>query len=188
MQEIAQSLELDWGIIVTQIIGFLLALWILKAFAWKPLLKMLDDRKKKIADDIGEAERIKLDAAKVLDDYHAKLREIDNEARARIQEAVADGSRIASEIRDQAREESRHILTRSREELARDVAKARVELRDDIVGMAIRAAEKLIATRLNEAEQRRLLDDFLKEPSTSFKFPEPGRSVDPYGGEGGKIE
>ena len=88
---------------------------------------------------------------------------IHNEARARIQEAVAEGSRIAGEVKDQAREESRRILARSREELARDVAKARVQLRDDVVGMAIKAAEKIITTRLNEAEQRRLLDDFLKE-------------------------
>jgi F-type H+-transporting ATPase subunit b len=163
MQEIAKTLELDWGIIVTQIIGFILALWILKAFAWKPLLKMLDDRRNKIAGDIGEAEKIKADAARLLDDYHAKLREIDNEARVRIQEAVADGARIGAEIKDQARQESRLILERSREELSRDIAKARVELRDEVVGMAIRAAEKLISVRLDEAEQKRLLENFLKE-------------------------
>jgi len=158
-----KALDLNLGLIVTQIIGFLLALWILKAFAWKPLLKMLDQRKQKIAGDIGEAEKIKGDAAKLLDDYRAKLREIDNKARARIQEAMAEGSRIAAEVKEQAREESRQILARTREELARDVAKARVQLRDDVIGMAIKAAEKIITTRLNEAEQRRLLDDFLKE-------------------------
>jgi F-type H+-transporting ATPase subunit b len=158
-----QALDLDWGIIVTQIIGFLLALWILKAFAWKPLLKMLDERRKKISGDIDAAEKIKADASKLLDEYRVKLREIDNEARARIQEAVADGSRISSEIKEQARDESRQILARSREELARDIAQARVALRNDVVSMAIRAAEKIITTRLNEAEQRRLLDDFLKE-------------------------
>lgn len=161
--DVFKALELDLGLIVTQILGFLIALWILKAFAWKPLLKMLDDRKQKIAGDIGEAEKIKGDAAKLLEDYHAKLREIDNEARTRIQEAVADGARIAAEVKEQAREESRQILARSREELARDVAKARVQLRDDVIGMAIRAAEKVIDTRLNEAEQRRLLDNFLNE-------------------------
>ena len=158
-----KALDIEWGIIVTQIIGFLLALWILKAFAWKPLLKMLDDRRKKISGDIDAAEKIKADAAKLLDDYKTKLREIDNEARARIQEAVAEAGRISSEIKDQAREESRQILSRSREELARDIAQAKISLRDDVVSMSIRAAEKIISTKLNEAEQKRLLDDFLKE-------------------------
>lgn len=163
MGEIAHSLDLNWGLIVTQIIGFLLAVWILKAFAWKPLLKMLDDRKQKIIGDINEAENIKSDAGKVLDEYQAKLRDIETEARSKIQEAVSDGNRIASEIREQAREESRQILTKSREELARDVAKARVQLRDDMADMAIRAAEKIISTELDDSEQKRILDDFLRE-------------------------
>jgi len=163
MEEIAHALEIDWGIIITQIIGFLIALWILKAFAWKPLLKMLDDRRRKIVGDIDEAEKIRASADELLEAYKVKLRDIDNEARARILEAVSEGSRIASEIRDQAREESRQILAKSRDELARDVAKARVQLRDDIIGMAVKAAEKVISAKLDEAEQKRLLDDFFKE-------------------------
>jgi F-type H+-transporting ATPase subunit b len=167
MGEVAHSLELDWGLIVTQIIGFLLALWILKAFAWKPLLKMLDDRKQKIVSDIKEAENIKSDANRVLDEYQSKLRDIETEARSRIQEAVSDGNRIASEIREQAREESRQILARSREELTRDIAKARVQLRDDMADMAIRAAEKIISAKLDGSEQRRILSDFLREVDRS---------------------
>ncbi len=163
MEEIAHALEIDWGIIITQIIGFLIALWILKAFAWKPLLKMLDDRRRKIVGDIDDAEKIRAGADELLEAYKVKLRDIDNEARARILEAVSEGSRIASEIRDQAREESRQILAKSRDELARDVAKARVQLRDDIIGMAVKAAEKVISAKLDEAEQKRLLDDFFKE-------------------------
>ena len=54
-------------------------------------------------------------------------------------------------------------MAKSREELARDVAKARVQLRDDVVDMAVRAAEKIISTKLDDSEQKRLLDDFLKE-------------------------
>jgi F-type H+-transporting ATPase subunit b len=167
MQDIAKSLDLNWALIITQIIGFIIALWILKAFAWKPLLGMLEARKKKIAGDIGEAEKIKADAGKLLDEYRAKLREIDHEARTKIQEAVNDGNRIAAEMKEGAREEARQIIAKSRDELTRDIAKARVQLRDEIATMAVRAAEKIISTKLNEAEQRRLLDDFLKEVDRS---------------------
>jgi F-type H+-transporting ATPase subunit b len=163
MGEIAHSLDLDWGLIVTQIIGFLLVLWILKAFAWKPLLNMLEARRQKIAGDIEEAEKIKSDANEILEQYRSKLRDIEGEARVKIQEAVSDGNRIASEIREQARDESRRILAKSREELTRDIAKARVQLRDDMVDMAVRAAEKIISTKLDSSEQRRILDDFLEE-------------------------
>lgn len=163
MEEITQALEIDWGIVITQIIGFLIALWILKAFAWKPLLKMLDDRRNKIAGDIDDAEKIKIEADDLLEAYKGKLRDIDNEARVKIQEAISEGTRIASEIREQARDESRQVLAKSREELSRDVAKARVQLRDDIISMALGAAEKVISAKLDEEEHKRILEDFLKE-------------------------
>ena len=158
MGEIAHSLDLNWGLIVTQIIGFLLTVWILKAFAWKPLLKMLEDRRNKIAGDIDDAEKIKSDAETLLDDYNAKLKDIETEARSKIQDAVGEGNRIATEIREQAREEAHQIVEKSR-----DIAKARFELRDEVVGMAMTAAEKIISIKLDEAEQKRLLEDFLKE-------------------------
>ena len=167
MEDIAKSLDLNWALIITQILGFIIALWILKAFAWKPLLGMLEARKKKITGDLSDAEKIKADAGKLLDEYRAKLREIDAEARTKIQEAVSEASRISAEIKESAREESKQIIARSREELARDIAKARVQLRDEIAIMAVKAAEKIISTHLNEAEQRRLLDDFLKEVDLS---------------------
>ncbi len=162
MGDIARSLDLNWGIIVTQIIGFIIALWILKAFAWKPLLKMLDDRKNKIVGDIQAGEKIKQDANRLLDDYQAKIKNIDAEARVKIQEAIAEGNRIAAEIREQAREDSHQMILKSREELNRDIAKARVQLRDDMINMAVKSAEKIISTKLDEAEQKRLLENFLK--------------------------
>jgi F-type H+-transporting ATPase subunit b len=167
MGEIAHSLDLNWSLIVTQIIGFLLTVWILKAFAWEPLLKMLEDRRNKIAGDIDDAEKIKADAERLLDDYNAKLRDIEAEARSKIQDAVTEGNRIASEIRENAREEARKIVEKSREELSRDIAKARVQLRDEMVSMAVRGAEKIIAAKLDEAEHKRLLEDFLKEVEQS---------------------
>ena len=158
-----EALGLNLELIGTQIIGFLVVLWILKKFAWKPLLKMLDDRRQKIIGDIEAAENTRADADKLLDDYNAKLKDIEAEARSKIQDAVSEGNKIAAEIRENAREEAHKIVEKSREELARDVAKARVQLRDDMIEMALKSAEKVINTKLDESEHKRMLDDFLKE-------------------------
>jgi F-type H+-transporting ATPase subunit b len=157
------ALGLNWPLIGTQIIGFLIVLWILKLFAWKPLLKMLDDRRNKIIGDIEAAENTRADADKLLDDYNAKLKDIETEARSKIQDAVSEGNKIAAEIRENARDEAHKIVEKSREELARDVAKARVQLRDDMIEMALRSAEKVINAKLDDSEHKRMLDDFLKE-------------------------
>ena len=163
MGEIANSLGLKIGEFLTQFIGFLIAVWILKKFAWKPLMQMLEQRRAKIKSDLDEAALAKQQAADELAAYQAKLKDIDAEARVKIQEAIAEGNKVANEIREQARAESKEIVSKAREELARDIAKAKVELRNDIVNMTILATEKIISERLDDEKHRQLLNNFIAE-------------------------
>jgi F-type H+-transporting ATPase subunit b len=163
MGEIAGALGIKVAELLTQIVGFILAWLILWKFAWKPLTGMLEQRRERIKNDLDAAENIKKQAADELVEYQNKLKEIDTEARARIQEAVTDGNRVATEIREQARAEAKEIIGKAREELSRDVAKAKVELRNDMVNMAIAATEKIIAEKLDDEKHRLLLRNFLDE-------------------------
>jgi F-type H+-transporting ATPase subunit b len=166
MGDIINSLGIKLPELITQIVGFILAVWILKKFAWKPLLGMLEQRRTTIISDLDDAEKAKLDAADLLADYQAKLKDIDAEARAKIQEAISDGNKVATDIREQARAEAKEIIGKAREELARDVAKARTELRNDMIDMALAATEKIIAEKLDDEKHRGLLDKFLDEVDT----------------------
>jgi len=163
MGEIANSLGLKLGELITQIIGFLIAVWILKKFAWKPLLGMLEQRRAKIKSDLDSAGKIREDANVLLADYQVKLKEIDAEARTKIQEAISEGNKIAAEIREQARAEAKDIISKARDELSRDISKAKVELRNDMVNMAIAATEKIIAEKLDDEKHRSMLNRFLDE-------------------------
>jgi F-type H+-transporting ATPase subunit b len=163
MGDILKLLGIKGPELLTQIIGFIIAVWILKAFAWKPLMGMLEQRRTKIKSDLDYAEQTKVDADNLLADYQSKLKDIDAEARAKIQEAVSDGNKVASEIREQARAEAKDIIAKAREELARDVAKAKIELRNDMVNMAISATEKIIAEKLDDAKHRELINGFLDQ-------------------------
>jgi F-type H+-transporting ATPase subunit b len=163
MNDIATSLGIKLPELLTQIVGFLLAVWILKLFAWKPLLAMLEQRRARIKSDLDEAEQIKKQSAEIMAEYQRQLKEIDQTARAKIQEAISDGNRVAAEIRDQSRIEAKDIISKAREDLSRDVAKAKVELRNDMVNMAITATEKVIAEKLNDEKHRQLINRFLDE-------------------------
>ncbi len=163
MEEIAKSLGIKLPELLTQIAGFIIAVWILKKFAWKPMLGMLEQRRAKIRSDLDSAEKTRLDAAKVLAGYEKKLKEIDTEARVKIQEAIAEGNKVAIDIREQARFEAKEIISKAREELVRDIAKAKTELRDDMVKMAIAATEKIITEKLDDEKHRAMLNNFLDE-------------------------
>jgi F-type H+-transporting ATPase subunit b len=94
-------------------------------------------------------------------DLDAKLKDIDNISRQKLTEAVAEGQKIAAEIKEEGRKEAKDIITRAKAELERDVEKARAALKEDMVNMTIAAAEKVISARLDEQEHRRLVSNFI---------------------------
>lgn len=149
--------------ILTQALGFLILLFLLKKIAWKPLLTLLDERREKISSEFKNIERVKSDLSRLEEDYKAKLAEIDAHARLRIQEAISEGQRIAMEIQEKAREEAQKTVDKAKANIEMEVAKARVDLRNQVAGIAIRAAEKILKEELNEERQKRLVTDFIQE-------------------------
>src|SRR5262249_19246445 len=91
--------------VLTQIIGFLLMVWILRRYAWSSVLNMLEARRQKIAGEFAEADRRKSEADQARARYEQELRDIEVQRRAKIQEGVAEGQRVAGEMRTQAQKE-----------------------------------------------------------------------------------
>ena len=149
--------------ILTQAIGFLVLLFILKKIAWKPLLSLLDERREKISSEFRNIERTKSELSRLEQDYKARLAEIDAQARQKIQEAIAEGQRIAVEVQEKAREEGKNILNKAKDNIELEIAKARVELRNQVASLAIRAAEKVIKEELTEERHKRLVTEFIDE-------------------------
>ena len=149
--------------VLTQIVGFLLMVWLLQRYAWGPLLGMLEARREKIAGEFKEADRLKAEAHQLKLRYEQELRGIEAQARQRLQEAVVEGQKLAAEIRAQAQAEAAHRLERAQEEIAREREKARELLKQQMVSLSMRAAEKILRQKLDDAAQRRLAGEFIDE-------------------------
>jgi F-type H+-transporting ATPase subunit b len=150
-------------IVVTHIIGFVIAVIILRRFAWGPILQLLEERREKIQGEFDRIEVTKREVAGLREQYEAQLREIEVQRRAKIQEGVTEGRRVGSEIQEQARTEAHGILVRSREETVAERDRAQVALRNDMVDMVIKATERLLKDRLDTEEHRRLVREYLAE-------------------------
>ena len=160
---------------VVNILAFLLLLLILKKFAWGMLLKAIDDRRDKIHSEFEGIEKTKLELDRLKQDYQQHLTRIEEEARAKIQQAVADGRRVASEIEEQARTSSRETLEKTKEAVALEIAKARVELKEQVVDLAIQATHKILQQNLDEETDRRMIESFIREIDTLTA--EPGKAT-----------
>ena len=160
-------MNIEYSQLLTHIVGFLIALFILRKYAWQPILKVLDDRRQRIVDEFARIEAQKQEAEELLTEYEDRLRGIEEEARARINEAVAEGQKVAAQIKSDAQEDARRITTRAKEELARDVERARTQLKQDLVGMTIGATERLLREKLDSESNRKLVERFLSEVETA---------------------
>jgi F-type H+-transporting ATPase subunit b len=148
---------LEFGQIITQIVGFLIAILLLKKFAWKPLLSMLEERRTKIKAEFDAIDQEKKKTEDLQSDYRKKLQEIDAFARVKIQEAAREGQKLADEIKEEARQEARDIVYKTREDVERDIEKAKVQLRDEVIGMTLQITEKFIGEKLDAEKDKKLV-------------------------------
>jgi F-type H+-transporting ATPase subunit b len=156
-------MSIEWQQILTHLVGFAITVWLLKKYAWGPLLAIMEERRNKIVDEFKQIEDAKEDVAKLTADYEAKLKDIDSERRAKIVEAVEEGKKVAAEIKADAQKEIKELHTKAKADLEREVAKAKTQLRDEMISLTMRATEKVIDERLTDEKHRQLIGRFIDD-------------------------
>jgi F-type H+-transporting ATPase subunit b len=147
--------------LLTTAIGFLLLVWILKKYAWGPILDLLDARREKIKKDFAEAERALGEAEQMKGDFQAKLGDIKVIEREKVQEAVKRGEAVAEGIVSEARNQADTLRHKAEQDIDIEAGKAQIALRDSVVALAIGAAEKVIGERLDDAKHRQLIQEYI---------------------------
>lgn len=156
-------MHLEIGQIITQIISFLVMLWVLKRYAWKPLLSTLEERKKAIRSEFDNIEKQKKNLEKQKKEYEGKLHDIDEYAHVKIEEAVDIGRKRADEIHKEAQQNAQALLTKTQADLQKEVIKAKEQLKDEIVKMTMMSTEKILQKDLNKDKQKGLIQDFVEQ-------------------------
>lgn len=156
----------DIRLMLTQVLGFLILVWILGRFAWGPIMAQLEARRQKIAGEFAEAERRQKDADALKAKLEQDLRGIEAQARARLQEAVAEGQKVGAEIRAQAQKEAQDRLAKAEDEMMREREKAKEILKEQVISLSLSTAEKILKTKLDDPAQRKLAGQFIDEVGT----------------------
>lgn len=156
-------MNIDVKIILTQMLGFLILLWILRKFAWGPVLGLLEERQTKIRDSFRDIDQQKTDAAALKAQYEDELKKIDAAARQRMNEALAEAQKIAADIEAKAKERAEAELAKLKSDIDREYEAARVKLKEEIVTVALASAERMVKENLDKDRQRKLVEEFLAE-------------------------
>lgn len=160
------DMQLITDSVLTIIAVFVLFLF-LSRFLFNPVRKMLENRSKRIADEIDHAQRDKADASAMKAEYEEKLKNVDKEAEAILADARKRGLENESRIVAQAKEEAAAILERARTEAALEKQKAADEVKKEMITIASAMAVKVVAANMDTAIQDSLIDETLKEMGES---------------------
>jgi F-type H+-transporting ATPase subunit b len=153
----------DVGLMIWTLIAFLVALFVLRKYAWPAITEALDKRQRAIEESIETAERARTDAAALLEEYRQRLRE----ARAQADEIVAR-ARKAGEVHEretleEARGRREELLEQTRRDIEAETRRAIQEIRAEVADLTILATEKVTRKALDADDQRRLVEEALGE-------------------------
>mgnify|MGYP006101502765 FL=1 len=155
--------QLDPGLFVWTILTFLLLVFVLAKFAWKPLLKMLQDREDMVRSSIEDAEKAKSELERLNEESEAIMAK----ARSEAQSILADGKAAAEKVKDDIIAKSKEQANKIREDAGNQIQvekdKAISEIKKEVVNLTLSVAEKLIQKNLSDADNKSLIEESLKK-------------------------
>jgi F-type H+-transporting ATPase subunit b len=151
------------GLMIWTIIAFGITFFVLKRYAFGPIQKLIDERRVRIRESVEEADRVREEARSLLEEHKALI----GQARGEAESILAEARKIADAQHQRMREETEVDRQRRLEETERQLDHAKVqilnELKEEVGRLSLEAAEKITRKSLNDADQKRLIDEALAE-------------------------
>jgi F-type H+-transporting ATPase subunit b len=151
------------GLIFWTLVVFGILFALLWKFAWPPILRSVEERERRIQNQLAEAEKARTEAARLLEEHKKLLAGGRQEAIEILNKAKTLAEKEREALIQKARQEQDEILARARREIGEEKAKAIAELRREAVDLAIAAASRVIDANLDSDANRKLVLEYLKD-------------------------
>ncbi|MBA3237225.1 MAG: F0F1 ATP synthase subunit B [Parachlamydiaceae bacterium] len=152
-------MNIEIGQVFTQIISFLLMLWILSRYAWKPIMGTLDERKNKIEADFKSIEDEKKKIAEMRQEYQLKIEGFERSAQDKLQQVVEEAKMQSQKIHEEAHQNARALLVKAQVDIKKEIMQAHVQLKKDLVGLVLTSTEKVLEKNHDQETGKKLLEE-----------------------------
>jgi F-type H+-transporting ATPase subunit b len=163
VEQIARTFGVDWSLLIAQIISFSIVCLLLHRFAYKPILKMLEDRRQQIAQGIANTEKIKAELAQTEIQRQEIMVKADAQATKVIEEAHTAAARVKEQETQKAIVAAEQIISKSRESAAQEHARMLAELKREVGRLVVHATAKITGKVLTPDDQKRLAEETSKQ-------------------------
>ncbi len=154
---------LNANLIVAHTLCFLLVLFVLKKFLWKPVFTVFEERKKKVEAEMRAIEESRASAERLHAEIARAMEHIDETAEKRLKEVERAGEERSREIREKARQDAERIIDDARDELRFELVRSREALRGDVVDMVVKVTEQMIQEKLTFEQDRKIIEGLLTD-------------------------
>ncbi len=155
------------GLLIWTLVAFIIVLYILKKFAWAPILKGLKDRETNIANAIASAEKVKAEMAAMKNENEAMLVKAREERAVMIKEAKENGDRMIADAQKKAKTEYEKIVNDAQAAIDQQKNAALIEVKNQVGNLVIEIAEKVLRKQLDNKAQQ---EAFIKEQADAVKL------------------
>jgi F-type H+-transporting ATPase subunit b len=154
----------SFGLIFWTLLAFIIVFFILKKFAWKPILKALNDREKGIADSLETADRVRTEMSQLKSENEELLAQAREERAVMLKEARDIKDRIVNDAKEQAKVEASKIMADTQQAIEQQKMAAMTDVKNQVGKMVIEIAEKILRKELagkeaQEAHIKELVDE-----------------------------
>lgn len=163
--EIIKDFGINPILLLAQIVNFLILVFILNKIMFKPLLKVLDERRQKIAQSLKDAEQISQELIQAEKKGKDLIKEASSRADQIVNEAKETATQIRAEAQTAAKNEADKIFQKTQEALVLEKEKMRAGVRSELMEVVVLATEKIMGKSLSPQEKQAITKDSLKELS-----------------------
>ncbi len=157
----------DPGLFIWTILTFLVLLYLLRKFAWKPLLSALDDRQEVIRKSLEDAEKAKGELERVALESKQIIAQAKAEAQSIVKRSRSEAEILRAELKQNARTEADSILRESERQIHLETAKALSKLRHDVIELSLLIASKLIKRHVSKEDNDSFIEESLRQIESS---------------------
>lgn len=167
--EIFQTLGIDWGMLIAQAINFAILVGALTWLLYKPVLKVIDERRDKIQKSMEQAKTVEKQAAAMEKDRKKRMKEADDEAKDMMRQTQKEADAMKKEIIESAKAEANQMLDKGRKQLDDERRKLLADLQSTVISMGMQVAQKILEREFSKTDQDKLLQSLEKDLPTLIK-------------------
>lgn len=166
--EIFKQFGIEPILLLAQIVNFLIILLVLKKFFYKPIVKMLDDRREKIAESLKNADQIEINFQKSEEKTAQMLQNVQEQSQKIIEDAQTQATKIIEDAQLESKKSTARAIAEAVAQIASEKAQMKKELESETLGLVVAVTQKVLSRKLKTEEKEDLTNSAVSEISNQI--------------------